>query len=310
MDEQDATTYLQFRSLLFTIAYQMTGSVEDAEDIVSDVFLRYQRALDAGTTVESPRAFLTATTTRLSIDYLRSARHNRETYLGPWLPEPLVADTQQDVAARAEVADSLSMAFLVLLESLSPVERAAFLLREVFQYNYADIATIIDKTAANCRQLVRRAKARVADGTPRFEASRADRDRIARSFFAAVEHGDLDALVGLLAGDVVAYGDGGGVGPSLPHPVYGRERVVRLLGGLSEQLRRSNLHVEPVPVNGQPGATVRDQHGLLLNVFSLDIVDGQVQTVRSVINPDKLRHLGPLLDPRTLRGSAQPGEGS
>ncbi len=301
MDEQDAAAYLQHRSLLFTISYQMTGSVEDAEDVVSEVFLRYQRAVDAGTRVESPRAFLTTTTTRLCIDYLRSARHKRETYLGPWLPEPLLVDPQHDVTARAEVADSLSMAFLVLLESLTPAERAAFLLHEVFRFKYADIARIIDKTEANCRQLVKRAKAHVAEGSPRFEASRADRDRIARGFFAAVEQGDLDALVGLLAGDVVAYGDGGGVGPSLPRPVYGRDRVVRLLAGLSEQMHRSNLHVEPVAVNGQPGATIRDSAGLLLNVFSLDIVDGQVQTVRSIINPDKLRHLGPLLDPRTLR---------
>lgn len=303
MDEKNAAPYLEYRSLLFTIAYQMTGSVEDAEDIVSEVFIRYRRTLDGGTTVASPRAFLTATTTRLCIDQLRSARHKRETYVGPWLPEPLLADTEPDAAAHAEVAESLSMAFLVLLESLTPVERAAFLLREVFQYDYTDIAAIIDKTEPNCRQLVRRAKARIADRRPRFEASRADRDRIALSFFAAVEHGDLDVLVGMLAGDVVAYGDGGGAGPSLPRPVHGRDRVARLLRSLSNLVRRYGLQIDPVPVNGQPGATVRDQRGLLLNVLSLDIADGQVQTVRSIINPDKLRHLGPLLDPRALLAS-------
>jgi RNA polymerase sigma-70 factor (ECF subfamily) len=300
MDDHSAAPYVEYRPLLFTIAYQMTGSVEDAEDIVSEVFLRYWRTVEDGTTVRSPRAFLTSATTRLCIDHLRSARHNRETYVGPWLPEPLIAGTEPDVAARVELADSLSMAFLVLLESLTPVERAAFLLREVFQYDYADIAAIVGKTEVNCRQLVRRAKARVAEGAVRFDASQADRDRIARSFFAAVEHGNLDVLVGLLAGDVVAYGDGGGVGPSLTRPVHGRDRVARLLRGLSDVVRRFDLRIEPVPVNAQPGATLRDQGGLLLTVLSLDIVDGQVQTVRSIINPDKLRHLGPLRNARTL----------
>jgi RNA polymerase sigma-70 factor (ECF subfamily) len=302
MDDQATATYLEYRSLLFSIAYRMTGSVEEAEDITSEVFLRYRRALNDGVTVQSPRAFLSTTATRLSIDHLRSARHNRETYVGPWLPEPLVA-VEPDVATRAEVADSLSMAFLVVLELLTPVERAAFLLREVFQYDYADIAEIIDKTEANCRQLVRRANAHIAERKPRFEASSAVRDRIARSFFRAVENGDLDTLVSVLAADVVAYGDGGGVGPSLPRPVLGRNRVLGLLRTLSDMLRRAELHIESCLVNGQPGATVRDRHGYLLNVLSIDIVDGQVQTVRSIINPDKLHHLGPLLDPRALRGN-------
>jgi RNA polymerase sigma-70 factor (ECF subfamily) len=301
MDDQATTSYLEYRQLLFSIAYRMTGSVEEAEDIISEVFLRYRRALDDGVTVQSPRAFLSTTATRLSIDHLRSARHNRETYIGPWLPEPLVTSAEPDGATRAEVADSLSMAFLVVLESLTPVERAAFLLREVFQYDYAEIAAIIDKTEANCRQLVRRANAHVAERKPRFEASSAVRDRIARSFFNAVEYGDLDTLVGVLAADVVAYGDGGGVGPSLRRPVYGRNRVLGLLRGLSGTLRRAGLHIEPCPVNGQPGATVRDRSGSLLNVLSIDVVDGRVQTVRSIINPNKLRHLGPLLDRRAFK---------
>jgi RNA polymerase sigma-70 factor (ECF subfamily) len=296
VDEESAAPYLEHRPLLFTIAYQMTGSVQDAEDIVSEVFLRYRRTLERDE-VRSPRAFLTATTTRLCIDHLRSARHGRETYVGPWLPEPLL--TEPDVATRVELADSLSMAFLVLLESLTPVERAVFLLREVFRYDYADIAGIVGKTEANCRQLVRRAKTHVAEGRPRFEASRADRDRIAGRFLAAVEEGDLDALVDLLAADVVAYGDGGGTGPSLPRPVHGRDKVARLLRGLSELLR-SGLRIEPVAVNGQPGAVVRDEHGWLVNVLSLDIADGQVRIVRSINNPEKLRHLGPVLDGRAL----------
>lgn len=299
MDDQATDTYLEHRSLLFSIAYRMTGSVEDAEDITSEVFLRYRRSLDHGVTVQSPRAFLTTTATRLSIDQLRSARHNRETYIGPWLPEPLLASTETDGATRAEVADSLSMAFLVVLESLTPVERAAFLLREVFQYDYAEVAAIIGKTEANCRQLVRRANGHIAAGKPRFEASSAVRDRIARSFFRAVEGGDLDTLVGVLAADVIAYGDGGGVGSSVREPVHGRNNVLGLLRHVSGSLRRAQLRIEPCSVNGQPGATVRDRHGSLLNVMSIDVVDGQVQTVRSIINPAKLRHLGPLLDPRS-----------
>jgi RNA polymerase sigma-70 factor (ECF subfamily) len=301
MDDPATDAYLEYRSLLFSIAYRMTGSVEEAEDITSEVFLRYRRALDDGVTVQSPRAFLTTTATRLSIDHLRSARHNRESYFGPWLPEPLVPSAEHDVETRAEVADSLSMAFLVVLESLTPVERAAFLLREVFQYDYSEIAPIIDKSEANCRQIVRRANAHIAERKPRFETSSAVRDRIASSFFRAVETGDLDTLVSVLAADVVVYGDGGGVGPSLPRPVLGRNRVLGLLRTLSTAWRRADLHFELCPVNGQPGATIRDRHGSLLNVMSVDVVDGQIQTIRSVINPDKLRHLGPLLDPRELR---------
>jgi RNA polymerase sigma-70 factor (ECF subfamily) len=305
MDGDITATYLEHRALLFSIAYRMTGSVEDAEDITSEVFVRYRRAVESGTTIETPRAFLATTATRLAIDHLRSAHHNRETYLGPWLPEPLLASTEPDAAARVEVADSLSMAFLVLLESLTPVERAAFLLREVFQYDYADVAEIIGKSEANCRQLVRRANLHIADGKPRFEASSAVRDRIARTFFNAVEHGDLEPLVDVLAADVVAYGDGGGVGPSLPQPVHGRDRVIHLLQALSTTMRGARLHVEQCTVNGQPGATVRDESRALLNVLAIDIADGQVQTVRSIINPDKLRHLGPLLDPRAVLREAR-----
>ena len=305
MTDDATAVYLEHRSLLFSIAYRMTGSVEDAEDITSEVFLRFRRALESGTEIETPRAFLATTATRLAIDHLRSARHNRETYVGPWLPEPLLASREPDAAARAEVADSLSMAFLVVLESLTPVERAAFLLREVFRYEYAEIAGIIGKSEANCRQLVRRANVHIAERKPRFEASAELRERIARTFFGAVERGDLAPLVDVLAADVVAYGDGGGVGPSLPQPVQGRDRVLRLLRALSATVRGAGLHVERCVVNGQPGATVRDPSGALLNVLAIDISDGRVQTVRSIINPDKLRHLGPLLDPRAVLGQAR-----
>jgi RNA polymerase sigma-70 factor (ECF subfamily) len=248
------------------------------------------------------------TATRLAIDHLRSAHHNRETYVGPWLPEPLVATTEPDPAALVEVTDSMSMAFLVVLEALTPVERAAFLLREVFQYDYADIAEIIGKSEVNCRQLVRRANLHLADRRPRFETSTEVRDRIARTFFTAVEQGDLAPLVDLLATDVVAYGDGGGAGPSLPQPVHGRNRVINLMQVLSTMVRGAHLHVEQCLVNNQPGATVRNRHGALLNVLSIDIADGRVQTVRSIVNPDKLRHLGPLLDPRAVLREARSNE--
>jgi RNA polymerase sigma-70 factor (ECF subfamily) len=300
MESHIIAVYRKFRPLLFSIAYRMTGRVTEAEDIVSETFLRYQRAQIGDADAGAQRAYLTTTTTRLSIDHLRSARHNREIYVGPWLPEPLLTGPADEVESRVEIHDSISLAFMVLLESLSPVERAVFLLREVFQYDYSEIAGIVDKREANCRQLLRRAKSRLADRAPRFEASREQRDRITGAFFDAIEEGHLDALVDLLTEDAVFYGDGGGVGPSLPQPIHGRVRVMRLIRAYSDAIRRFDLHVHRSGVNGQPGAAVRDAEGNLLNVLALDIVDQRIQTVRSIINPDKLHHLGPLLDPRAL----------
>ncbi|MCL2551034.1 MAG: RNA polymerase sigma-70 factor [Actinomycetia bacterium] len=300
MESEDDAVYRQFRPLLFSLAYRMTGSVAEAEDIVSETFLHYERAHARGVEVRSHRAYLTTTTTRLSIDHLRSARHNREVYVGPWMPEPLLSRPEDDVEGQVERYESLSLAFMVLLESLSPVERAVFLLREVFQYDYAEVAAVVGKSEVNCRQILRRARNHLASRAPRFEVSREQRDRVAGMFFAAVDGGDLDALVDLLTEDAVLYGDGGGVGPSMPRPIHGRTRVVRLMGVVSDLIRRFGLRVQPAVVNGQPGAAVRDAEGRLLNVLALDIVDGRVQTVRSIINPDKLHHLGPLLDARLL----------
>jgi RNA polymerase sigma-70 factor, ECF subfamily len=309
MESDVIAVYRKFRPLLFAIAYRMTGRVAEAEDIVSETFLRYHvhaDDVDAG----AQRAYLTTLTTRLSIDHLKSARHKRDVYVGPWLPEPLLSSPRDEVEIRAETHDSISLAFMVLLESLSPVERAVFLLREVFQYDYSEIAGIVDKSAPNCRQLLRRAKGHIAGRAPRFEASGEQRDRITKTFFAAIEEGQLDALVDLLTEDAVFYGDGGGVGPSIPQPLHGRGRVVRLLGVYSDVIRRFDLHVQRVAVNGQPGAVVRDEEENLLNVLALDIVDHRVQTVRSIVNPDKLRHLGPLIDPRALLRTRSTGEGS
>ena len=223
--------YEDLRPLMFSIAYRMVGSVGDAEDIVQEAFLRFHRASGEGEEIESPKAYLSAITTRLGIDHLRSARVRRERYVGTWLPEPVLTDPESDVELHAETADSLSMAFLVLLESLSPVERAVFLLREVFEYGYDEIARVIGKTEDNCRQIAVRARRQVDAKRPRFEASRKRREELARRFFDAVGEGDTEGLIGLLAADVVAYGDGGGKAPAFPRPIYGRDRVARLLLG-------------------------------------------------------------------------------
>jgi RNA polymerase sigma-70 factor, ECF subfamily len=298
--------YADLRSLLFSIAYRMLSSVSEAEDVVQEAFLRYERALAGGTAVESPKAFLSAVVTRLSIDQLRSARVRRETYVGEWLPEPLLT-SDDDPAAHAEEADSLSMAFLLLLERLSPVERAVFLLHDVFGYGYDEVAAIVDKTEANCRQLASRARRHIESGKPRFDASRKERDELAARFLAAVTDGDLDSLVELLAADVVVYGDGGGKAPQWAAPIVGAERVARLFAGIGRQMSELGIRVEPRHVNNQPGAVFLDPEGRLINVWSLDIVEGAVQTVRSVINPDKLQHLGPVADVRALlRGQRKP----
>jgi RNA polymerase sigma-70 factor (ECF subfamily) len=287
--------YTALRPLLFSIAYRMLGSVTDAEDVVQEAFLRYQDA----TGVDSPKAYLSAVVTRLCIDHLRSARVRRETYVGDWLPEPLLTD--QDPAGIAADTDSLSMAFLLVLERLSPVERAVFLLRDVFGYEFAEIARIVEKSEANVRQLAVRARRHVAENRPRFEATREKRDQLAARFVAAFTDGDLAALEELLAADVVVTGDNGGVPPRWTRPIVGRTKAARLLAGISAQIRSvPGAYVEVVPVNGQPGAAVRDGSGALVNVFSFDIADGAVQAVRSVIARDKLRHLGPLADVQAL----------
>jgi RNA polymerase sigma-70 factor (TIGR02957 family) len=296
-------TLEELRPKAFAIAYRMLGSVSEAEDIVQEGLLRLHRALDEGERIESPRAYLSTVVTRLGIDHLRSARVRRESYVGEWLPEPLVTSPDEDPARHAEVADSLSLAFLVLLESLSPEQRAVFLLREVFDYPYDRIAEIVGKTEDNVRQLAVRARRHVEEGRSRFEASRAQRDELARRFLAAAEEGDLEGLEGLLAHDVVLHGDGGGKVPALARPLHGRTRVARtLLAWMRAAVRFGGVSLRPVEVNGQPGAMSFDPDGKLINVLALDIADGQIQAVRSIVNPEKLRHLGPLADVRALLG--------
>jgi RNA polymerase sigma-70 factor (ECF subfamily) len=285
----------ELRPLLFSIAYRMLGSVADAEDVVQEAFLRYERASD----VESPKAFLSTVVTRLALDQLKSARARRETYVGEWLPEPLLTD-DADPAQHAEQADTLSMAFLVLLERLSPVERAVFLLHDVFGYRFDEVARMLELTEANARQLGTRARRHVEDEKPRFEASRRERDELAERFFAAVTDGDVDALVGMLAADVVVVGDGGGKAPQWRTPIVGAERVAKLLAGTGRQIAEFGLTIERHEVNGSPGAVLRVPDGSIALVWSVEVADGLVQSVRSVINPDKLRHLGPVADVRAL----------
>jgi RNA polymerase sigma-70 factor (ECF subfamily) len=285
----------QLRPLLFSIAYRMVGSVTDAEDLVQEAYLRFQRSSAPGE-VESPKAYLSATVTRLAIDHLRSARVRRERYVGPWLPEPLVTDKAPDPSEHAETADSLSMAFLVLLETLSPVERAVFLLREVFGFGYDEIARVVHKSDDNCRQIAARARRHVEARKPRFEASRRQREELAERFFQAMQEADTEALIQLLAADAVAIGDGGGKGPALARPLHGREHVARLLLGLGRQARQLDVRIQRTEVNGQPGAMAFDREGRLITVISLDVAEGLVQTVRSIVNPDKLQHLGPVAD--------------
>ena len=285
------------RKLIFSIAYRMLGSVADAEDVVQESFLRFHRAQTEGTAIESAKAYLAAVATRLAIDQLRSARVRREEYVGTWLPEPVIEERYPDAERNAENTESLSMAFLVMLETLSPIERAVFVLREVFDYGYEDISAIVEKTEENCRQIFARAKQRIAHGKPRFESSREKRDELARHFLAACESGDLGGIERLLANDATFFGDGGGkVAIAVRQPVHGNDHVGRLLHAILFKRRRPGSRLRAVTVNGQPGAMVLDSQDRLIYLFALDIADDAVQAVRSIINPDKLQHLGPLSD--------------
>ena len=275
----------ELRPYLFAIAYRMLGSVAEAEDVVQEALLRYH---EAEIEAESPKAYLATVTTRLSIDHLRSARSRREVYPGEWLPEPLVDD---ESLRHAETADSLSLAFLHLLEKLSPVERAVFLLREVFDYPYDEIAEIVDKSPDNCRQILTRARRHVEQGRRRFDVSREERDEVARRFLAAWEEGDIDALVELLAPDATVHGDGGGKAPAVPVPLVGAERVAKAIVGWGRQAHERGLMHRPARVNGDPGVVFNGPHDRPVWVSAFEIADGVVVAIRSILNPDKLEHL-------------------
>jgi RNA polymerase sigma-70 factor (ECF subfamily) len=292
MTAPDSTRSEEFealRPLLFAIAYRILGSVAEAEDAVQETWLRYD---GTETPPISTKAFLSAIVTRISIDVLRSARSRREQYVGTWFPEPLVSDPYQDPARAAELADSVSMAALLLLEQLSPLERAVFVLREVFAFDFQEIADVVGRTPDACRQLAVRARAHMEAGRPRFEADDSERDELAARFFDAIRDGDVGALQDLRAAFVSWGGDSGAKAPLWANGVFGGANVARLLGLTMPWFFRIGGSFERRPVNGQPGAIFRDRDGLVLNTWTLEILDGRVQAIRTVLNPDKLAHLG------------------
>lgn len=281
------------RSLLFAIAYRILGSASEAEDAVQETWLRFE-ATD--TEPISTKAFLSSVVTRISINVLRSARMRRESYVGEWFPEPVLEDPYQDPERAAELSDSISMAALLLLERLSPLERAVFVLRDVFGFDFAEIASTVGRSEAACRQLAVRARRHMEQGRPRFEADRRERDELASRFFDAFKAGDVDGLRELLAADVQVVTDTGGKAPALPHAVIGAKKSARLLGSTAPRLLQMGLTLQPQQVNGQPGAILFDSEGKVFAAMALEVLDGQIQAVRSVFNPDKLTHLGPVAD--------------
>jgi RNA polymerase sigma-70 factor (ECF subfamily) len=281
------------RPLLFAIAYRILGSVAEAEDAVQETWLRYE---SSSTQPTSTKAFLSAVVTRVSIDVLRSARVRREEYVGEWFPEPLLTDPYEDPARSAELADSVSMAALLLLERLTPLERAVFVLREVFGFGFPEVASAVGRSEAACRQLAVRARRHMDIGRPRFEADQREREELAARFFEALRDGDFDALRELLAADVQMVGDGGGKAPAFARSVFGADNVARVLSSIVPVLTRIDARVEPREVNGQPGAIIRDRAGKVVSTLMLDVLGGQIQTIRSVVNPDKLGHVGPVGD--------------
>ena len=294
------------RPVAFAIAYRMLGSVSEAEDVVQEALLRVHQALDAGERIASPRAFVATVTTRLAINELRSAHARRERYVGEWLPEPIITEGQDDPARHAETADSLSMAMLVLLESLSPEQRAVLLLHDVFDYGYPEITTIVGKSEDNVRQLASRARRHLQERRPRFQTTHEQRDELARRFFAAAEQGDLAGLEALLAHDVELTGDGGGKVPALARSLRGRARVARtLINWARLSARMPGVSVRLAEVNGTPGALFLDAQQRLWGVMALDISGGQITGISSIVNPDKLAHLGPVADFGSLLRSAE-----
>ena len=285
----------ELRPVAFAIAYRMLGSVSEAEDVVQETLLRLHRALEGGEQIASPRAYVTTVTTRLAINEFRSARLRREHYVGEWLPEPIVTDGHDDPARHAETADSLSLALLVLMESLSPEQRAVLLLHDVFDYPFSEIAAIVGKSPDNVRQLATRARRHVEQRRPRFQTTREQRDELTRRFFQAVEQGDLGGLETLLAHDVKMTGDGGGKAPALARTLRGRSRVARMLID-SVVARLPGMSLRLAEVNGGPGALYLDAQQRLIGVVALDIAGGQITSISSIVNPDKLAHLGPVGD--------------
>jgi RNA polymerase sigma-70 factor (ECF subfamily) len=301
-----AASHDRLRPLMFSVAYRMLGSVSEAEDVVQDAFLRMHQTIAKGTALATPEAFATTVTTRLAVDQLRSARHRREHYVGPWLPEPLLDAEDADPAWRIEMDETVSLAFLVLLERLSPLERAVFVLREALEYPYADIAEVLERSEASCRQLYARARRHVDEARPRFEPTRQQQEQLSRRFLDALRGADTEALERLLAEDVVFYGDGGGKAPAIQKPLVGAVPVARLLAGLARRGRVLRVAIEPAVANGQPALRLIDAEGALLGVLGLQIEENRVVALRNQINPDKLGHLGRVGDLTALVSEPPP----
>ena len=295
MSSQDKELH-EAREVAFAVAYRMLGSVSDAEDIVQDTLLRRHQALESGEVIRSPRAYVTTIATRLALTSLTSARRRREHYVGEWLPEPLATDPAGDPEAEAELADSLSLAYLTLLESLTPAQRAALLLHDVFGYPHAEIARILRCTPAAARQLLVRARRQLEDSRPRFTSTPAERAALAERFLAAARDGDLPALESLLAEDVELHGDGGGKVPALARAIHGRQRVARTLLAWA-RAGGPDVQMQQVEVGAEPALLTRDADGRVLNLMAIEAGPHQIHTIRSIVNPDKLAHLG---DPGSL----------
>ncbi|QNP75976.1 RNA polymerase sigma-70 factor [Streptomyces roseirectus] len=288
-----AEEFQELRPLLFSLAYRLLGSVSEAEDAVQETWLRY-----AASPVEprSVKAFLSTTVTRIALDVLRSARVRRESYVGPWLPEPLLTDPYEDPARAAELADSVSLAALLLLERLSPLERAVFVLRDVFDFPFPEVAEAVGRSESACRQLAVRARRHMAADRPRFTTTRTEQEELAARFFDALREGDVLGLQGLLAADVAVLSDGGGKAPQLSRPLAGAEQVARLFAVAFPQMARADVTFAREVVNSAPGALFRDAGGRVLHTMALDIHEGRIRAIHLTINPDKLGHLGPVAD--------------
>lgn len=279
------------RPLLFSIAYRMLGTVMDAEDIVQEAFVRWRRAPEGE--VRSPKAYLSAVVTHLCIDQLRSARARREEYVGPWLPEPLLTDQNVEVAGAAALNESLSMAFLVLLESLTPMERAVFLLREVFDYDYPEISRVVRKTEANCRQIAHRARNSIAARRPRFERSLEQEERLTERFLEACLDGDMEGLLALLSKDIALWSDGGGKVTAARNPIHGADKVARFLFGILAKAPPGFV-VRRASINGRPGFVSYFEDGCPQSVATFDVAEGSIQAIHLVVNPEKLENIPSL----------------
>jgi RNA polymerase sigma-70 factor, ECF subfamily len=284
--DQRLDTFLQYRPLLLSIAYRMLGSMSDAEDMLQESFLRWQQS--AETDIRCPKAFLVTVITRLCINQLQSARMQREQYFGEWLPEPVVSTAESDPSMLPQMDESLSIAFLVMLERLSPVERAVFLLREVFDYEYFEIARVVSQTEVNCRQIFRRARLHIKEIRPRFDASAAQKEKLVREFMSATARGDIEGLLRIFAQDITVHTDGGGKASATVHPVYGILNATRLVVHGNKKFRSENAVAKFVLINGQPGI-VTYLHGRAETVLALDILDNLIRNVYILRNPDKLQ---------------------